>query len=59
MWELDQNKRKKLWISPKAMEKGLHINLECICNSDKCEMVDLAAILCIGLKDHVILFKGL
>jgi hypothetical protein len=23
--------KEKIWISPKAMEKGLHINLECIC----------------------------
>jgi hypothetical protein len=26
-WELDQNKRKKLCISSRAMEKRLHINL--------------------------------
>jgi hypothetical protein len=48
IWDIDQNKKeeKKLWISPKAMEKQLHINLECIYNVDKCEVMDLVVILC-------------
>jgi hypothetical protein len=51
--ELDKNKREKIWISPKAMEKRLYINLECIYNSDIWEVMDLDVILCAWLKDYV------
>jgi hypothetical protein len=49
IWELEKNKkeRKKLWISFKVMEKRLYINLECIYNGDKCEVMDLVVILCV------------
>jgi hypothetical protein len=46
-----KQKGKKLWISPKAMEKGLHINLECIYNCYK--VMDLAVILCILVKGYM------
>jgi hypothetical protein len=45
IWELAQNKKgKKLWISPKAMVKKLHINFEYIYKL--LQVVDLAVILC-------------
>jgi hypothetical protein len=35
------------------MEKILYINLECIYNSDKWEVMDLDVILCTWLKDYM------